>query len=141
MNSPLMTSVVGTSTDAPPPNAPLAPARATTMARPAAEAMIVRLLPRHMSLDRNSRFQTGQDNHFVIAHRTEGDRARPCAVAVEHSHRIRVVLPSTFALRASVDKHRVAGYDDDVVLPFELDVDSRGQIGHQLRVAALDADR
>src|SRR5688572_32933340 len=130
MNSPLMTSVVGTSTDAPPPNAPLAPARATTTARPAADTMIVRLLPRHMSLHRDSRLQTGRDNHFVIAHGTERDRARSCAVAVEHSHRIRVVPPHD----------RVARDDDDVVLPFELDVDSRRQIGHQLRMAALDAD-
>ena len=56
------------------------PAMATTIARPATEAMIVRLLPRHMSLHRHSRLETGRDNHFVIVHRAERDRSRPGVV-------------------------------------------------------------
>src|SRR5918993_2660314 len=121
MNSPLTTSVVGTSTAAPPPNAPLTPAMATTITRPAAKAMILRLLPRHMSLHRDSRLQTGRDNHFVIAHRTERNRTRPRTPSVEHAHRICVVLTDDC----------VARHNDDVVFALELDVDSRRQIGHQ----------
>src|SRR5688572_10803269 len=101
MNSPLITAVVGTSTAAPPPNAPLTPAMMTTSARPATEAEIVRLLFRHMSLHGHSRFEAGRNNHLVVVHCAERHCARPGTVAVHHSHRERIVLAPAFALRAS----------------------------------------
>src|SRR5580765_2280656 len=141
MNSPFVTAVVGTSSDAPRLNAPLAPATPTPIARAPTQAMIVRLLLRHMSLHEHARLQTRRDNHLVIVHRAERDGARPGAGPVHHPDRERVVAAPAFARRASVDRHDgVAGYDDDVVLPFELDVNGCREIGQQLRMAPLDAD-
>src|SRR5688500_5435245 len=130
MNSPLMTAVVGTSTAAAPPKAPLTPAIATTMASPATEAMIVRFLLRHMTLHRHARLEAGRDNDLVIVHRTKRDRVRTFAAAIQDAHRKGVVLAHDC----------VAGYDDDVVFPLELDVNRGRQIRQQLRVASLDAD-
>src|SRR5213083_2825285 len=92
MNSPLMTAVVGTSTAAPRPNAPLTPAMAPMMARPTTEAATVRLLVRHMPLHRDSCLETGRDDSLVIVHRTQRDCARSVAVPVQHPHRERVFL-------------------------------------------------
>src|SRR5687767_14506437 len=117
MKSPLMTSVVGTSTEDPRPNAPLAPAAATTTASPATAPTSLRLLPRHMPLHRHARLQAGRDYRFVIVHRAERDRSRPGVAPVQHPHRERVL----------VAHDGIAGYHDDVVLPFELDVDGRRQ--------------
>src|SRR5688500_2332401 len=113
MNSPLMTAVVGTSTTAPPPNAPLTPAMTLMMARPAAEPMMVRLLLRHMPLYRHSRLQTRRDNRFVIVHRAHCHGARADVVSVQHA----------YCERVSFEHDGVARHHDDVVFPFELHVD------------------
>src|SRR5687768_15846724 len=107
MNSPLTTSVVGTSIPELRPNAPLTPAMVMTIARPPTIATMVRFLSRHMPLHRDSGFQAGRNNYFVIVHGTERDGARSRAAAVEHPHRERIVLTS----------NSVARHDDDVVLP------------------------
>src|SRR5688572_10503144 len=121
MNSPLTTSVVGTSTVASPPNAPLMPASATTIARPAPRAMILRLLWRHMPLHRHPGLEAGRDNHFVIVHRAERDGARPGIVSIQHAHSESVFLAHD----------GIAGHHDDVLLALELDVDGRRQVGQQ----------
>src|ERR1700730_2232904 len=119
MNSPFVTTEVGTSSAAVRLNAPLAPATPTPIARAPTEAMILRLLLRHMSPHHYSRLQARRDNHFGIVHRAERNGACPGAIPVQHPHRERVFLAHD----------GVAGYNDDIVLPFELDVDSRRQIG------------
>src|SRR5919197_966559 len=115
MNSPLTTTVVGTSTAAARPNAPLTPAMTARIARPAIRPTIRRLLWRHMPLHRHSRLQTGGDKHLVIVFRAEHHRARPDRVSVQYPHRKAVFLAH----------NGVAGYDDGVVRAFELHVDSR----------------
>src|SRR4051794_31909357 len=115
MNSPLTTTVVGTSTAAVRPNTPLTPATTTRNARPAIRPTIRRLLWRHMPLHRHSRLQTGGDNHFAIVFRAERHRARLDGVSVHCPHRKPLFLAH----------NGVARYDDDIVRPFELHVDSR----------------
>src|SRR5204862_6148370 len=115
MNSPLTTTVVGTSTAAVRPNTPLTPAMRTTIARPTIRPRILRLLLRHMPLHHHARLQTGGNNHFVIVFRAERPRARPDGASVQHPHRQPVFLTH----------NGVAGYDDGVVCPFELHVDRR----------------
>src|SRR5437667_9617759 len=115
MNSPLTTTVVGTSTAAVRPNPPLTPAMRTTIARPKIRPRILRRLLRHMPLHRHSRLETGGDNHFVIVFRAERHRARPDGASVQYPHRKPVLLAH----------NDVARYDDGVVFPFELHVDRR----------------
>src|SRR3954470_20196303 len=130
MNSPLATAAVGTSTDEPPPSTARAPTSTTMTATPAAAAMSRRLLARHMPLHHCAGFQPGLDDHLVVVHRAERHVAQTAARAVHDPDRACAVL----------ECHRVARHDDHVVFPFELDVDSRGQVWHELRVAALDTD-
>src|ERR671912_733475 len=130
MNSPLMTSVVGTSTAELRPNAPLTPASAMTIASPATPAITVRFLSRHMPLHRDSGLEARRDDHFVIVHCAECDRVRPRAASIEDSHGEGIL----------VSGYSVTRDDDDVVFAFELDVDRRGQIRQQLRMASLDTD-
>src|SRR6188508_475210 len=130
MNSPLLTTVVGTSAAAPRPKAPLAVTIAATIASPPAAIRMLRRLLRHMTLHYRSRFETGCNNHFVVVRGAERHRSRPRGIAIEHPHAERVVL----------FHDRIARHDDDVVLAFELDVNGCRQVGHELRVAALNAD-
>src|SRR5688572_28435475 len=123
MNSPLTTAVVGTSMPELRPNAPLTPAIATRIARPPAMLTIVRVLSRHMPLHYYARLEPGGHNHFMIVHRPERHSARSRAADVEDSHLEPILLGPTFALRASVGKDGVARHDDDVIAPFELDID------------------
>src|SRR4029453_3436506 len=130
MNSPLVTTVVGTSAAVPRPNAPLTPAIATTIASPPTARRMLRRLLRHMSLHDRSRFETGCDNHFGIVHGAESNGSRARRPAIEHPHAERVVL----------FHDRIARHHDDVVLAFELDVDGCRQVGHELRMTASNAD-
>src|SRR5262245_15627799 len=130
MNSPLVTTVVGTSTAVPRPNAPLTPAIAATIANPPATSRMLRRLLRHMALHYRSRLEAGRDHHFVIVHGADRHRARARRIAIEHPHAERVVL----------FHDGIARDHDDVVFALELDVDGRRQVGHQLRMTALNAD-
>jgi hypothetical protein len=83
-----------------------------------------------MSLHYRSRFEAGCDDHFRIVHGAERNGSRARRAAIEHTHAECVAL----------FHDRIAGHNDDVVFAFELDVDGCRQVGHELRMTALNAD-
>src|SRR6266480_368725 len=107
MNSPRVTTVVGTSATDCPPKTPRTPATAATMPIAAIEPRIARLLWRHMTLHLHSGIQAGGDDRLDVVHGAERDRTTADCAPVERFHDKRLVLACD----------GVAWDDDDVVAP------------------------
>src|SRR5437660_1560898 len=130
MNSPRVTTVVGTSATDCPPKTPRTPATAATMPIAAIEPRIARLLLRHMTLDLHSRLQAGRDDRLDVVRGAERDGTAADCAPVKRSHRKRIVLACD----------GISWDDDDVVAPIELHIDCRGEIGQELWMAAANTD-